>query len=58
MREPGLNETTKFTDRRRRPRWRTLILVGLLHLAALFGLARALAPEFTASVVEYSPMSA
>lgn len=52
MREPGLNETTKFTDRKRRPRWRTLILVGLLHLAALFGLARALAPEFTASVVE------
>ncbi len=50
--EKDLNDTRSFTDRSRKPRWRTLVLVGLLHIAALFGLARALAPEFTASVIE------
>lgn len=50
--EPGLSETARYTDRSRRPRWRTLVLVGLLHVAALFGLARAFAPEFTASVIQ------
>jgi len=37
---------------RRRPRWGTLLLVGLLHLLLLVGLVRAFAPDFTASVVE------
>jgi protein TonB len=37
---------------RRRPRWGTLTLVVLLHLAALAGLVRVFAPDFTASVVE------
>jgi protein TonB len=37
---------------RRRPRWGTLALVVLLHLAALAGLARVFAPDFTAEVLE------
>ena len=37
---------------RRRPRWGTLILVVLLHLAALAGLVRVFAPDFTAEVIE------
>lgn len=37
---------------RRRPRWGTLALVALLHLAALAGLMRVFAPDFTARVVE------
>jgi protein TonB len=37
---------------RRPPRWGTLLLVALLHLAALAGLVRVFAPGFTASVVE------
>jgi protein TonB len=37
---------------RKRPRWGTLLLVALLHLAALAGLVRVFAPDFTASVVE------
>ncbi|HEY6814553.1 MAG TPA: hypothetical protein VI168_03340 [Croceibacterium sp.] len=36
----------------RRPRWGTLLAVGLLHLAALAGLVRVFAPDFTARVVE------
>src|SRR5690606_34225371 len=36
---------------RRRPRWGTLVLVAVLHVAALAGLARAFAPEFTADVI-------
>ena len=36
----------------RRPRWGTLTLVALLHLAALAGLIRVFAPQFTAQVVE------
>ena len=36
----------------RRPRWGTLLLVVLLHLAVLAGLVRVFAPDFTASVVE------
>jgi protein TonB len=37
---------------RQRPRWGTLLLVVLLHLAALAALVRAFAPDFTAGVVE------
>jgi len=36
----------------RRPRWGTLALVVALHLAALAGLVRVFAPEFTAEVIE------
>jgi len=36
----------------RRPRWGTLVLVVLLHLAVLAGLVRVFAPGFTAVVVE------
>jgi len=36
----------------RRPRWGTLVLVALLHLAALAGLVRVFAPDFTARVIE------
>src|SRR5688572_9705695 len=35
----------------RRPRWGTLLVVALLHLAVLAGLIRTFAPDFTASVV-------
>jgi periplasmic protein TonB len=37
---------------RRRPRWGTLTLIVLLHLAALAGLVRVFAPTFTAQVIE------
>jgi protein TonB len=37
---------------RRRPRWGTLALVVLLHVAALAGLIRVFAPNFTARMVE------
>lgn len=36
----------------RKPRWGTLVLVVLLHLAALAALVRAFAPDFTAEAVE------
>ena len=36
---------------RRRPRWGTLALVVVLHVAALAGLVRAFAPDFTADVI-------
>jgi len=36
----------------RRPRWGTLLVVGLLHLAVLAGLVRVFAPSFTAQMVE------
>src|SRR5687768_991534 len=42
---------TSFAPRRR-PRWGTLTLVVLLHLAALAGLVRVFAPNFTADVIE------
>lgn len=32
--------------------WKLVVLIVVLHLAALFGLARAFAPELTASVIE------
>ena len=41
-----------FLAKKRKPRWTVIILIVLLHVLALFGLARALAPEFTASVIE------
>ena len=36
----------------RRPRWGTLALVVVLHLAALAGLVRVFAPDFTARVID------
>jgi protein TonB len=50
--EHDLSQPAKFTERRRRPRWGTLVLVGLAHVAIVFGLARVFAPDFTASVIE------
>ena len=41
-----------FTERKRKPRWGTLLLVGVLHGLVLIGLIRAFAPGFTAAVVE------
>jgi protein TonB len=41
-----------FVERKRKPRWGALLLVGALHVLALAGLMRALAPGFTATVVE------
>ena len=37
---------------RRRPRWGTLALIVALHLAAIAGLARVLAPDFTSAAIE------
>lgn len=37
---------------RRKLNWKMLVLLALLHLLALFGLARLLAPEFTGRVVD------
>jgi periplasmic protein TonB len=34
------------------PRWGTLVLVGLFHLAVLAGLVRVFAPKFTAEAIE------
>ncbi|MBV7259018.1 energy transducer TonB [Erythrobacter crassostreae] len=43
---------TRYSGALRRPRWWVIALIVLLHLAALYGLGRALAPEFTGSVEE------
>lgn len=47
-----MRDAAKFTERKHRPKWGTLLLVGLLHVAVLAGLVRAFAPDFTRSVVE------
>jgi protein TonB len=41
-----------FIERKRKPRWGTLLLVGVLHLLVFAGLIRAFAPGFPAEVVE------
>ena len=41
-----------YTKKRKKLNWKLIVLIGLLHIAALAGLARLLAPEFTASVIE------
>lgn len=38
-----------FLKRRRRPKIRTVLVIVLLHVAALYGLARAFAPDMTAT---------
>ncbi len=45
-------ETGGFLAKRKKLSWKLILLIVLLHLAALYGLARALAPDFTASVIE------
>jgi protein TonB len=40
-----------FTERKRKPRWGTLLLVGALHLVVLAGLLRAFAPGLPADAV-------
>jgi protein TonB len=47
-----LQEGASFTERKARPRWGTLLLVGLLHVVVFAGLVRAFAPDFTRTVVE------
>ncbi len=44
--------TGGYGAQRKRLNWKLIVLIVLLHLAALYGLARALVPEFTASVIE------
>ncbi|MCK0129355.1 TonB family protein [Erythrobacter sp. F6033] len=41
---------TRYSGALRRPRWWVIVLIVLLHIAALYGLGRALAPEFTGSI--------
>nr|WP_298931110.1 TonB family protein [uncultured Erythrobacter sp.] len=41
---------TRYSSPLRRPRWGMIALIMLLHLAALYGLGRAFAPEITGSV--------
>lgn len=47
-----MQEGAKFTERRKKPRWGTLLLVGILHVAVFAGLVRAFAPDFSRAVVE------
>lgn len=47
-----MQEGAKFTERRKKPRWGTLLLVGVLHVAVFAGLVRAFAPDFSRAVVE------
>ncbi|WP_340588739.1 hypothetical protein [Erythrobacter alti] len=41
-----------YSAKRKRLNWKLVVLIGLLHVAALAGLARLLAPEFTSGVIE------
>lgn len=45
-------DDTSFTARRGRPRPLVLVFIVLLHIAAFYGLVRAFAPDFTATVEE------
>jgi len=47
-----MSENERFETRRRRLSWPLVAGIVLLHLAALYGLARALAPDITAAVEE------
>lgn len=44
--------TGGYGAEKKRLNWKLIVLIVLLHLAALYGLARALAPDFTARVIE------
>jgi protein TonB len=50
--ETPVEGPTRFAERRSRPRWGTLVLIGLAHVLVLMGLVRAFAPDFTASVLD------
>lgn len=52
-----MTDSTRFSARKRRLKPGTLLLIGLLHLLAFYGLVRAFAPDFTAGV-ERSVVSA
>jgi len=42
--------STKFSSIRRRPKPATLVLIVLFHILAIYGIARAFAPDFTQSI--------
>ncbi|RIV85946.1 hypothetical protein [Aurantiacibacter zhengii] len=44
--------TGRYVEKGKRLNWKLIVLIVVLHVAALYGLARALAPEFTARVIE------
>jgi len=46
----GMTDDAPFLAQRRRPRPLVLALIVLLHIAAFYGLVRAFAPDFTATV--------
>ena len=50
-------EPLRFSDTRRRPRWWVVALIVALHVAAIYGLVRAFAPQVTGSI-ERSVVSA
>ena len=55
MEEPAAVPTARPASRyapSRRPRWGLLVLIGLLHVAAFVGLARAFVPDFTRQAIE------
>jgi protein TonB len=55
MPDADFAQPVKLADQyapRRRPRWGTLTLIVLLHLAAIAGLARVFAPDFARSAIE------
>lgn len=41
-----------YSAAKKRLNWKLVVLIVLFHVAVLYGLARALAPEFTANVIE------
>ncbi len=43
---------TGYGNKGKRLNWKLIVVIVLLHIAGLYGLARLLVPEFTASVVE------
>lgn len=45
-----MEKAGKFSTIRRRPKPATLVLIGLFHILAVYGLARAFAPDITQSV--------
>ncbi|MXP42200.1 TonB family protein [Altererythrobacter soli] len=47
-----MRDAASFTERKHRPKWGTLLLVGLLHVAVLAGLVRAFAPDLPRAVAE------
>lgn len=46
----AISENGRFATHRQRLSWPLIVVIVLMHLAALYGLARALAPQLTAAV--------